>query len=222
MSDREGSSRLLVKICGLREPEHAAWAAQQGADLLGFVFAPSRRQVTAQAARRCIEAARDVAPKVRAVGVFVDSSPDHVRMIADEAGLDLIQLHGSKPTPTAAARAQGVVRAIRPRPEQSEDDVLGEVRRWTNGTPSPEYLLVDAYHPIAAGGTGEVANWVMAERVARAWPTLLAGGLTPANVASAIAAVRPAGVDVSSGVERDGAKDPDLIAAFIAAARAAG
>ncbi len=221
MSEPDGSTRLVVKICGLREPAHAVWAAEQGADLLGFVFAPSRRQVTAQTARRCIEAARAAVPAVRAVGVFVDASADELRSVADEAGLDLIQLHGSEPA-SAAASARGVVRAIRPRPEQSEDDVLGEVRRWTNGTPSPEYLLVDAYHPIAAGGTGEVADWVIAERVARAWPTLLAGGLTPANVASAIAAVRPAGVDVSSGVERDGAKAPDLIAAFIAAARATG
>ena len=222
MSDLEGSPRLLVKICGLREPGHAAWAAQQGADFLGFVFAPSRRQVTAHTARRCIEAARTVAPGVRAVGVFVDASPDEVRKIADEAGLDLIQLHGSEPTPIDVTYAQGVVRAVRPRPAQATDDVVDEARRWTNGTPSPEFLLVDAYHPTAAGGTGEVANWVIAERVARIWPTLLAGGLTPANVGAAIAAVRPAGVDVSSGVERNGAKDPDLIAAFIAAARAAG
>ena len=103
----------VVKIDGLREPEHAAAAAAAGADLIGFIFAPARRQVTAAVARSCIAAARAEVPgrTVLAVGVFVDASPSEMARIVQEAGIDALQLHGAEPPefllPAASARAEG-------------------------------------------------------------------------------------------------------------------
>ena len=213
----------LVKICGLREPDHAAAAARAGADLIGFIFAPARRQVTTSVARSCVAAAREAAlgrPLV-AVGVFIDASPSEIAGIVKDAGLDAVQLHGAEPPEIIESLPVPVIKALRPQTKSTSDTVLSEINRYQSAAAPPVGILVDGYSDQAFGGTGARADWTLAAEVCAESPILLAGGLDPENVSGAIQRVRPRGVDVSSGVEVDGAKDPELIAQFIRAARAA-
>lgn len=211
----------LVKICGLREPQHAATAATAGADLIGFIFAPARRRVAPEQARACIEAARAAAPgPIVAVGVFVDEAPGRIAEVVEVAGLDAVQLSGAEPPAFAAGLPVPALKAIKPKPGDAEADVVVVIASHvTNG--GAIAALVDGYHPGSAGGAGVAADWGLAGRLARRAPVLLAGGLDPENVAVAIRQVRPVGVDVSSGVEVGGVKDAERIAAFVSAAKGA-
>ncbi len=215
----------LVKICGLREPEHAATAAEAGADLLGFIFAQGRRRVTSEQAARCIEAARRVRRAIGVdrdlltVGVFVDAPAAEIVKTVDEAGLDLVQLHGSEMPGFADSLPVPTIKTFKPSPAAAFADTRDVVDTFFSSIRPPVALLIEGYHPAGAGGTGTLADWKAARMLAPRRPTLLAGGLTPDNVGEAIATVHPLGVDVSSGVERDGVKDPHLIAAFVATAR---
>ncbi len=211
----------LVKICGLREPRHTVAAAEAGADLIGFIFAPARRQVTPEQARASIEAARAVAPgSIVAVGVFVDETPERIAAVVETAGLDAVQLHGDEPPGFAAQLTVPAVKAFKPKPGDAEDAVAAAIADH-QGPGGAVAALVDGYHPGSSGGAGVAADWALASRLARRAPMLLAGGLDPENVATAIRQVRPLGVDVSSGVEIDGTKDAERIAAFVAAAKGA-
>ncbi|HMQ29930.1 MAG TPA: phosphoribosylanthranilate isomerase [Chloroflexaceae bacterium] len=233
---------MLVKICGLRTAEHALAAAAAGADLLGFVFAPSRRRIDpAAAAAIAAELRAATSARPRLVGLFVNADPAEVNAIAAEVGLDLVQLSGDEPAWHAERIALPVIKAIRMDGSANEAAWLARLdQQPTTGDqgppgwagpdaggpalvfgPSSLGLLVDAHVPGSYGGTGVTADWARAAALARRAPLLLAGGLTPANVAAAIAAVGPLGVDVSSGVETDGVKDPLKIEAFLGAARAA-
>ena len=213
----------LVKICGLRDPEHATVAASAGADLIGFIFAPARRQVAATMARSCVAAAREAAPgrTVLAVGVFVDALPTEIARIAELAGLDAVQLNGSEPPEFIQCLPIPAFKAIRPRPEAPLAEVIAEIRRYRSARVPPVGVLVDGYSDQAAGGTGVRADWALAAEISARSPVLLAGGLDPENVGTAIRLIGPKGVDVSSGVEVNGVKDSALIAQFIRAARAA-
>lgn len=213
----------VVKICGLREPSHAVTAVVAGADLIGFIFAPARRQVSASVARACIAAAREAANgrDVLAVGVFVDADPNQVTTIADEAGLDALQLHGQEAPESLAALDLPAIKALRPRPGEDARDVAAAISAYQAATRPPIAFLVDGYSPTTLGGSGHRADWQLAEAVSALSPLLLGGGLDAGNVGDAIRAVKPLGVDVSSGVEAEGSKDPAKIEAFIAAARSA-
>jgi len=212
-----------AKLCGMRRPADAAHAARTGADLIGLIFAPGRRRVLAEEGRAIAAAARagrpDDPPLV--VGVFVDASADEVNRVAAEVGLDLAQLHGDESPETVAGVAIPVVKALRPRPGTALDDLLATVATYDAVTGPPVAYLIDGYDPVAHGGTGHRADWDLAAALAARVSLVLAGGLTAENVGEAIRRVRPLGVDVSSGVETDGAKDPAKVTAFIAAARAA-
>ncbi len=212
--------RGSVKICGLREVEHAIAAAAAGADLLGFIFAPTRRYVAPAAARSMIAAARRECDRpILAVGVFVNAAPAEMNAIADEADLDLIQLSGDEPSSTAGLLERPVLRALSPRPGATAAEAI----RVGDSEPRDRILafLVDGHDPGHFGGTGVRADWELAGDLALTVPMVLAGGLDPDNVAAAISAVAPLGVDVSSGVERDGVKDSELVAAFVRNAKAA-
>jgi len=213
----------LVKICGLREPEHAFAAAAAGADLVGFIFAPARRQVTASAARSCIEAAREAAAgrTLLAVGVFIDAPLSEIEDIAAMAGLDAVQLHGAEPPDLIQHLPVPAIKALRPRPEATAGSVISEINRYVSAATPPVGILVDGYTEHALGGTGARADWAVAAEISAHSPMLLAGGLEPENVRAAIRRVRPQGVDVSSGVEIGGVKDPALITQFIRSARSA-
>jgi phosphoribosylanthranilate isomerase len=207
----------LVKICGLRTIEHALAAADAGADMLGFVFAPSPRQVGLDQAATIAEAVR-AAPRDRAVaivGLFVNEAPERMLSIAQQCRLDAIQLSGDETSGLAdSLPGYRLFKAIRLDGRPSEAG-------WLETDQAPAaHLLIDAHVEGSYGGAGVLADWARAAELARRRPILLAGGLTPENVGAAIQQVRPIGVDVSSGVESDGTKDAAKIRAFVAAARA--
>jgi phosphoribosylanthranilate isomerase len=213
----------VIKICGLREPEHAAAAAAAGADLIGFVFAPARRQVTAATARSCITAARGAAHErtVFSVGVFVDAAPSEILQIVQEAGIDALQLHGDEPPDSLRHLPAPALKALRPRPGTDAAGVVAEINRYQLSSTPPLGILVGGYSENVAGGTGTSADWRLAKEIGATFPIMLAGGLDPQNVGAAIRQVRPLGVDVSSGVEIDGAKSTARIEEFIRAAQQA-
>jgi len=215
--------RVRVKICGITRPEWARAAAEAGADAIGLVFAESPRRLTVDGAVRIVQA---LPPWVSPVGVFVDESPATIRQVAAEAGLAAVQLHGDEPPEALAELGRlKVVKAVR---IASADD-LEAARRWRREAErlgrTPEAYLVDAR--VAGGprgGTGRQADWTLAARMIAEgfWPLILAGGLAPDNVAAAIAAVRPWGVDGSSGLETEpGVKSPEKITEFVEAVRRA-
>jgi len=202
-------ARLFVKICGVTTAEDAAMAVAAGADAIGVNFWPgSKRHVTLADARDVLAA---VPAGVLKVGVFVDAPVEEVERHLDELELDRAQLHGDESPALFDRLDRRLIRVVRVRDESSFDGEAG----W-----SPALWLYDAYVE-SFGGAGVVAPWSLIAARARR-PFLLAGGLTPDNVAKAVAQTRPDGVDVASGVESSARKkDPAKVAAFIAAARGA-
>jgi phosphoribosylanthranilate isomerase len=213
----------LIKICGLREPRHAVAAAVGGADCIGFIFAPARRQVTADVARTAITAAREAADgrPLFAVGVFVDAPVGEVLETVVSTGLDLVQLHGTEPPEYLQDLGVPAIKALRPRPGDTVREIVSEIDRYRSGGTPPVAILIDGYAKDAAGGSGVRADWTLTSAVAVKRPLVLGGGLDPGSVGDAIRRVRPLGVDVSSGIETDGVKDAARIAAFIRAAQRA-
>jgi phosphoribosylanthranilate isomerase len=215
--------RTRVKICGITCPDGARAAAEAGADAIGLVFAESPRRVTPEQAAGIV---RVLPPWVSAVGVFVDELPATIREIAAAAGLAVAQLHGDEP-PDTPARLEGL-KVIKAFGIGSEDD-LEAARRWRKESERsgriPDAYLVDArVGGGPKGGSGRPADWRLAARMILEGfrPLILAGGLTPDNVADAIRAVRPWGVDGSSGLESEpGRKSPEKVRAFCQAVGAA-
>jgi phosphoribosylanthranilate isomerase len=197
---------MLLKICGLTSEEDAAHAAAAGATALGVIFAPaSPRCVSADRARDIVKAVPDTVP---VVGVFVDATLQEIVAVVAHTGIRVVQLHGDEPESYAAALKMPLLRAA---------GVDAAVERWPSAT-----LLLDATSGPERGGTGRLVDWTRAAAIASRRPVVLAGGLTPDNVADAIATVRPYGVDVSSGVEtRPGVKDRDKVTRFLNQARRA-
>jgi phosphoribosylanthranilate isomerase len=200
---------VKVKICGITTLRAALAAAHAGADALGFVFAPSPRQISPQEAKKLIQA---LSPFTIKVGVFVNSPIKEVKDIASYCNLDFVQLHGSEPPEYCHLLRQRhkVIKAFQVKNEVSEALI--------NAYPV-DAVLLDTYLPARAGGTGESFNWALAQNLKLAQPLILAGGLTPENVGEAITLVNPFAVDVSSGVETNGKKDLTKIYKFIARAK---
>lgn len=204
------TERTRVKICGLREPEHARVAAEAGADAIGLVFyGKSPRVVTfAQAAR----VAAALPPMVTAVGLFVDAPAEEVRRAIAEVPLDLLQFQGDEPPDFCASFGRPFVRAVRMEPGT---DLLEYARRFSRA----KALLLDAHFPGTPGGTGLTFDWT-AIPAGLPLPVILSGGLDATNVGRAVREVRPWAVDVSSGVESSrGVKDPRKIVEFIRSVR---
>ncbi len=228
---------MLIKICGLRRIEHALAAAAGGANLVGLVFAAGRRQISPAEGVLIAQAIRSrVGPQPRLVGLFVNEQPATIRTIVAQVGLDLVQLSGDEPVEFAEQLGLPLIKAIRMDHSPAEAAWIERsltapaaraLQGWLRGGGSmhlehapPILLLVDAHVPGAYGGTGVTADWQRAAILATQRPIMLAGGLTPENVAIAITTVKPLGVDVSSGVETAGVKDPARIEAFMRAAQA--
>lgn len=202
---------MMIKICGLRETEHAQAAAEAGADLLGFIFAPTRRYV----APGVVAAIAGKLPRpIPLVGLFVDERPEVVRSTVETCGLAYAQLCGSETVEYCRALGLPFVRSFRVRGM----DVVDEVGKYAAFS---AWCVLDAYVPSAYGGTGTSFDWTIARLVTTRHRTMVAGGLTPDNVGDAIRIAQPWGVDVSSGVETGGRKDVDKIVAFVSAARRA-
>lgn len=205
------AAMVRVKICGITTVADAELCASAGADAIGLnFFAGSPRCVDADTARAIVAA---VAGRVLSVGVFVDAGYDAIAELRDYCGLGCVQLHGGEPPELLARFLPHAYKAVRVRGPES----LAEARAFGG-----EHVLLDAYVPGVAGGTGARFDWSLAAELARERKVTLAGGLHERNVVEAIAAVRPYCVDVASGVESaPGRKDERKVRAFIAAAKPA-
>ena len=198
-----------VKICGITSLKDAWTAIDSGADALGFVFyAKSPRRATAGEARAII---RTLPPMVITVGVFVDETPRVIKDVVEYCGLGMVQLHGGEALQSNEGSNVPVIRAIRLH-TASDLKMISEYR-------APLYLL-DAYDRDKQGGTGKRIPLKLLSKVPSGTRFLLAGGLNPSNVAAVVRKVRPFGVDVSSGVEREpGVKDLSKLRRFIRSAK---
>ncbi|GAB4335977.1 MAG: phosphoribosylanthranilate isomerase [Dehalococcoidia bacterium] len=241
----------VVKICGVRDPESAVATVEAGADIVGVVFAESKRQVTVSEARKIIEAVRstrrvsstpviagpgrgevrgsswfhawaeaieDSLPPWRPLiaGVFARQPIDAVQAVATELGLDLVQLSGGEDEQYVRSLRAIVVRSIHVTPDMTADDVRDRAAPGVGAV-----VMLDTGGAGADGGTGTSFDWAVAADVGAGLPIMLAGGLTPENIADAIEQVRPWAVDVSSGVETGGTKDIEKVRAFVRAAKGA-
>lgn len=196
-----------IKICGLKEAEHVEAAVFAGADAIGFVFAPSKRQITLSEAAQLAKA---IPFPVKKVGVFVNATAEEINATAQAVPLDYVQLHGDEPDTLLDAIEVPVIKAFSIRSKEDLERAFA--------SPAP-LVLVDAPGTTHRGGSGHTFDWTYFHQVSTSRPFILAGGLTPENVGEAVRDLQPAMVDVSSGVETDGRKDSDKIKAFIRAVR---
>ncbi|HEV7525781.1 MAG TPA: phosphoribosylanthranilate isomerase [Acidimicrobiia bacterium] len=199
---------MFVKICGITNEDDALLATAVDADALGFVLAPSPRQVHPEVVRDIV---RRLPREVHTIGVFRNERPERIIEIVGRSGLRGVQLHGAEPASEVAwirERVQFVIQAF-----SAGDPALASARKS-----AADIILIDSPTP----GSGKVFDWQLAEGAPVGKRILLAGGLTPENVGDAIRLVRPWGVDVSTGVEQTrGRKDPVKLRQFVAAAREA-
>lgn len=204
---------VRVKICGLTNTDDAVFAAEAGADALGFVFYPtSPRRVTPE---QVAEIIRRLPPYVRTVGVFHNQDEQAIRAVVEQCGLDAVQLQGEEPPALCERLGSRVIKAI----HMKDRDSLAAM-----GTYKVRAFLLDTYSPPGTGGqpggTGRMFDWSLAVAAKPYGRVIVAGGLTPENVRQAVEQVQPYGVDVSSGVERSpGRKDPEKVRRFVTAAR---
>ena len=199
---------MFVKICGITRAEDAEVAVALGARAIGFIFWPSSPRFIEQ--ERAREIASRLPASVMTVGVFVNQPVEHVSDVASRVGLSSVQLHGDETPAYARLLSTPVIRAT------TLDH--GALADW----PADTTILLDAHDPVRRGGTGHTIDWSAAAHVAVTRRVLLSGGLTPENVAEAVARVRPFGIDVSSGVEvSPGVKDHMRLRALFDALRTA-
>jgi phosphoribosylanthranilate isomerase len=213
---------MWVKICGTTNLQDAQLAVDAGADAVGFVFGPSKRQVTAEqvAAITCA-----LPETIQKVGVFVNETPERIADLVRTAGLTGAQLQGDEPPEWVAA-----LRKLNLRPlvktvwASAGIDTLAE--RISAHRANADSILLDSGSVAERGGTGKKFDWILVaaqlSKVSNPTRIIVAGGLNPSNVETAIATLHPWGVDVASGVEREpGRKDPEKVRDFVAAARRA-
>ena len=200
-----------VKICGIRRPEEAAVACDAGADALGFVFyAPSPRAVAVETVAKLLPG---LSPLVTSIGLFVDPAVEEVEAVLEHCALDCLQFHGNEDRQFCERFGRPYIKAISMRPGT-------EIAATVDAHPNARAFLLDAWRPDAPGGTGETFDWDRIGELSRPW--ILAGGLTPENVGTAIERVAPPAVDVSGGVERRRSeKDSQRIRQFLQAVRSA-
>jgi phosphoribosylanthranilate isomerase len=201
----------IIKICGIKTLKDALAAIHAGADYLGFNFYPkSARFIEKEICVEITSVLKKEYPNIKLVGVFVNSSVDDVKNILEICSLDLAQLHGDETPEIFSQLAPRAFKAFRGIPE----NIIGYERKE-----SPA-MLMDAAVKNVYGGSGVTADWKSAAELAKKYQLLLAGGLTPENVAEAVGRVKPWGVDVASGVESAaGEKDAAKMSAFVKAVR---
>ncbi|ASN07223.1 phosphoribosylanthranilate isomerase [Virgibacillus necropolis] len=198
---------MLVKTCGIMTKEAADTAVQTGADFIGFVFAPSKRYMTADQAA---EIAKTIPQSVKKVGVFVNETAESITSIAEKVGLDYIQLHGDEPADFAEQLPYSIIKAFPATP-----DSFAQIKDYPC-----DYYLIDSPFGSNRGGNGTMFDWaILKELNLDTNKLILAGGLTPENVQQAISLTEPIGVDVSSGIETNGSKDLSKIKNFIVKAK---
>ncbi|EIJ78433.1 N-(5'-phosphoribosyl)anthranilate isomerase [Bacillus methanolicus PB1] len=198
---------MKVKICGITDRGTALEAVRAGADAIGFVFAESKRKISPKNAK---EIALNLPADVMKVGVFVNEEKDVIEATVEEAGLNMIQLHGDEPPEFCNGFSVPVIKAL----SIGTRDDLQKLNDFPCDFPC-DYILLDSPKGKYRGGNGMKFDWRIAEGIQSEKKIILAGGLTPDNVCTAIRTVKPFMVDVSSGVETAGKKDIKKIAAFI-------
>lgn len=201
-----------VKICGVTNVDDAEHVARSGANAVGLNFVHgSKRRVTFEQARPIVEALRG---RIELIAVVADPTDVEVKELREGLGIEQLQLHGDEPAARVGRLLPHAFKAV-----AIEDAADARKAASFPG----ERLLVDTKVTGAPGGTGKVFDWQLVTDLARARPLILAGGLTPKNVAAAVRVLAPYGVDVASGVEFvPGVKDPELVTAFVLAVRSAG
>jgi phosphoribosylanthranilate isomerase len=199
-----------IKICGNTEAAGCELAVTLGVDLLGFIFAPSPRQVSVEQARDIV---RGLPEAVEKVGVFVDEPVDEINRIVEACGLTAVQLHPRRPVEVLSAIPVPAIQVYR---------VGAQFRADAVDEATGQRVLLDTAGNGKEGGTGRTFDWTLAEPVVQRHPTLVSGGLRPENVGAAVRMLRPYGVDVASGVESGpGIKDLGKLAWFVKVVRAA-
>ena len=202
-----------VKMCGISKVETIPAVVEAKPDYIGLVFAPSKRQVTVEQAKTLVEALHKQCKEqndmvsIKTVGVFVNETLDNLVTIANEANLDVVQLHGDED--------EAFIQSLKERTNVEVWKAIqirsaADAAAWIDS--SADMLLFDAYHKDERGGTGDVFDWSCLDTFER--PFMLAGGIDSTNVARAIRTVRPYGIDISSGIETNGVKDDEKITAF--------
>jgi len=202
-----------VKMCGISKVDTIPAVVEAKPDYMGLVFAPSKRQVTVEQAKTLVEALHNQCKEqnnmvsIKTVGVFVNETLDNLVTIANEANLDVVQLHGDED--------EAFIQSLKERTNVEVWKAIqirsaADAEAWIDS--SADMLLFDAYHKNERGGTGDVFDWSCLDTFER--PFMLAGGIDSTNVARAIRTVRPYGIDISSGIETNGVKDDEKITAF--------
>lgn len=210
-----------IKVCGIKDTAHALAAVGAGADFIGLVFAASRRRLTpAQAAGIAGAVKKSAAAEV--VGVFVNMPAAEVNQAAISCHLDWVQLSGDEPWEYCLDIDRPIIKAVRIGSQQSYQEIHARLAEGARKLSGRRFIyLLDSLVEGEYGGTGRAFDWSLARQAAEEFPVIIAGGLTPENVARAIKVVTPWGVDVSSGVETGGTKDLSKIKAFVKHAREA-
>jgi len=198
----------VVKVCGLKEVEHVKAAVAAGVDWIGFVFAPSKREITIEQATAL---AQHIPSSVKKVGVFVNATPQFIKEVYNRVPLDYVQYHGDESNEDIAGIGLPSIKAFSIRTKE-------DVERAASY--DVDYYLFDAPGTDFRGGSGHRFDWSLLKGFPKD-QIILAGGLNTANIAHAIQLVQPFGVDVSSGVEQNGRKDTTLITSFLQAAKGA-
>lgn len=202
-----------VKMCGISKVDTIPAVVEAKPDYMGLVFAPSKRQVTVEQAKMLVEALHKQCKEqndtvsIKTVGIFVNETLDNLVTIANEANLDVVQLHGDED--------EAFIQSLKERTNVEVWKAIqirsaADAEAWIDS--SADMLLFDAYHKDERGGTGDVFDWSCLDTFER--PFMLAGGIDSTNVARAIRTVRPYGIDISSGIETNGVKDDEKITAF--------
>ncbi len=213
---------IRVKICGIKNEEHAVAAAEAGADFIGLMFAQSPRQITPSQAKKIDAALKNSKASAEAVGVFVNTPVSTVNRIADSCNLDWVQLSGDEPWEYCRELARPVIKVIRVSRNQKAEQVCKDLTYGMKRLAKQKCLFhIDSNAREKYGGTGRTFDWKLARPIAERFPVIVAGGLNPDNVAGAIKTICPWGVDVSTGVETKGVKDMDKVRKFIEAVREA-
>lgn len=200
---------MEIKICGIRSKEAAQVAVKHGATMIGFVFAPSTRRISVAHAKEIIATLPE---DIEKVGVFVNESVENIHWIVKEAGLTMVQLHGEESSAYIQQLSCPVIKSF----------PINLLHKMHCDRDKVDYVLIDSPPTQFKGGSGIPFDWGILERKQPAFrPYLIAGGLTPENVYKAMTRTKCNGVDVSSGVETEGEKDPTKIIAFIKEAKRA-
>ncbi len=217
---------VKIKICGLSRPVDCAAVNASGADYAGFIFAPSRRQVSIDLAQSLV---RHLDASVIPVGVFVDESDDFILQAVRQAGLAIVQLHGSpdpgkilrlrKALPKTIGIWQRIAVSLDLAAAEAFKQATADMRLLVQAAALPDAWLVDSCRKDQVGGTGETFDWAAFDQLDRSIPLVLAGGLNPDNVRQAIQMIQPDIVDASSGVESQGYKDQNKIEQFCSQVR---